>query len=33
MTTKSEKQHAMFSVIETWKISGLVQQAFLKPMG
>ena len=30
MTTKLEKQQAMFSMIETWKSSGQSQQAFCK---
>lgn len=33
MTTKLEKQQAMFSMIETWKSSGQRQQAFCKAQG
>ena len=30
MTTKSEKQQAMFTMIESWRISGRSQQDFCK---
>jgi len=33
MTTKPEKQQAMFSMIESWKGSGQGQQSFCKTQG
>lgn len=33
MTTRSEKQQAMFSMIESWKSSGQSQQDFCKTQG
>ena len=33
MATKSEKQQAMFSMIESWKASGQSQQEFCKAQG